>query len=657
VNAYRADIDGLRGLAIVPVVLYHYHVAPFTGGFVGVDIFFVISGFLITSLIHAEMRTGAFSIVHFYERRIRRIVPALVLVLAAASILGVLLLFPGDLERYADSLLSTAIFGSNFEFWNRSGYFDVAAERKPLLHTWSLAIEEQFYLLFPVALYALRRLSSKLRLTAVGVVLAASLALSIWGARSIPISAFYLLPFRTWELMLGTLLALGGVPVPRSRLLCEAIAATGFALIAWSVLAFSPDTLFPGESALVPCLGTALLIYVGSGARTAVGALFSTRPIVALGLVSYSLYLWHWPLLVFARYLVFRDLSAWETWGLIAVSGVLAFLSWRFVEQAFRGPRALFSRRAVFRMAAVAAAVTVAASVIGKLSGGWPQRFDPATRATLAVADDASAKIAARDLCRDGPAPSNSAATMWCRIGSVYATAPSFILWGDSHAAMLYPVIAETAIKAKRSGLFIGHHSCPPLLGVKTNRSRHCREFNDEAARFAAEKPIAEVILTSFWGAAAEGVPYEDVNGPRKTLLTDDQSRSPSLAGNKVVFARGLERLVAQLTGEGKKVVIIASVPEVGWPVPETLARIRLFHLDRDISPPLPTYLERQRSAFTVFEDVREKYGVTIVYPHRVLCPSGRCMVALQGVPIYADSHHLNYLGAKALAPLLDPIL
>jgi len=282
--SYRPDVDGLRALAVLAVVLFHYRVPGFSGGFVGVDIFFVISGYLITGLIVKETAENRFSLRRFYERRVRRIFPALFAMLAVATVAAALLFFPTSFERFGKSLLATAVFGSNFEFWREAGYFDVSADQKPLLHLWSIAVEEQFYLIFP-ALILLIGMRSKLKLImAVATVFAASLAFSIWCIYHAHMAGYYLLPSRMWELMLGALLAIGRLHVPEKWKLHELAAAAGLVLIAYGAFRYSHATPFPGVAALAPCLGAALVIAAGEGAG--INRVLSLRPVVFVGLIS-----------------------------------------------------------------------------------------------------------------------------------------------------------------------------------------------------------------------------------------------------------------------------------------------------------------------------------------------------------------------------------
>jgi len=649
VPQYRADIDGLRALAVVPVVFWHFGIPRFSGGFVGVDVFFVISGFLITSLIRAEMKAGTFSIAYFYERRIRRIFPALFAVLLLSAVLGLLLLFPTDLKRFAESLQATVVFGSNFVFHNLAGYWDVASERKPLLHTWSLAVEEQFYLLFPLTLLLLTRAGRRAEMAGIASILLVSFILNLWAVRADPIADFFLLPYRAWELMLGSLLAVARFPGPQNRLMREAIMAAGLLLVLAAVFYYTPDTPFPGAAAVVPCLGAALLIYCGGSGITLVGSALQCRPAVFTGLISYSLYLWHWPLLVFARYALFRQLSPGETWFLIGISVVCAIVSWRLIEQPFRGRAERFSRKQVFAFGATVSAGALVAGAILQLHGGLPSRFSPKVQAILAAG---SADQSPRRYGCVGPPKHWDADATECRFGAP-ARAPSLLLWGDSHASVLLPVLAQLAMERGQAGYFATHHSCAPLLGVQVSRADGCEAFNARILAEAMRDPnIRTVILAGHWAKMAEGTAYQH-DDAGTSFLTDRQTRLRSLDKNPEVFARGLTRTIAALAKAHKDVVLVASIPEVGWPVPETMARLALGHSSQDIRPTAAAFQARQRHVLPLVQRLQRIYGISVVYPDTVLCRTGRCEVSEDGVPIYVDAHHLSYRGALLLKPLL----
>jgi peptidoglycan/LPS O-acetylase OafA/YrhL len=651
---YRPDIDGLRALAVLPVVLYHFQIWPFTGGFVGVDIFFVISGYLITALIHGEMEQGSFTIVHFYERRIRRIFPALFTVIAASCVAAAILLFPLDLIRFGHSVMATVVFGSNFLFKNAAGYFDTVADRKPLLHTWSLAVEEQFYVVFPAILFFLRRAGQRAQFWMIAAILVASLVLSIYQVKTAPETAFYLLPDRAWELMLGAILAIGNFPLPSQRWLREILSLIGVALIAFAVFTYNTQTPFPGLTAIPPCLGAALLIYAGSGGTSVIGAGLSSAPLVGAGLISYSLYLWHWPLRVFGQYAAFRELMPYEKIVLIALSVLLAWLSWRFVERPFRGRREIFTRKVIFTLAAIASAVLFAAGFA--LTADHGLRFRYPENVQLILLQSGIRNPPARDNCFGKPIFKSRKGRV-CIFGSRTAKAPSFAFWGDSHALRLLGVIGDRAIATGKQGLLITHGACRPALGVNSSRSDDCDTLNREGLKVIESMPaITEVIITGRWAMSADGNPAPHEDGATE-YVTDKDHPVPSLANNPVVFAHGLETLVAKLTADHRKVVIISSVPEIGWAVPETLARIAVTHSNLDIRPTVAEFRARQAVVLKTFAEMHRKYGATVLYPDSILCATGRCMVQNNGLPIYFDSDHLTQAGAHLLAPILDPLL
>jgi peptidoglycan/LPS O-acetylase OafA/YrhL len=645
---YRPDIDGLRALAVLAVMLFHYRVPGFRGGFVGVDVFFVISGFLITGLIHGDMREGRLSLRRFYERRIRRIFPALFALLIGTTIAAGLIFFPSSLARFGRSLFATALFGANFEFWHEAGYFDVAADQKPLLHLWSIAVEEQFYLLFPALLLLIGARSKRRALLAVGLMFVASLAFSIWSARHATTAGYYLLPSRMWELMLGALLALGVAPLPASRPLQEGLSIAGLLLIAFGVFAYSPATPFPGAAALAPCVGAALIIAAGQTA--ALNRALSCQPIVFVGLISYSLYLWHWPIYVFARTRLTHPLTASETAFLIVLSFALAVLSWRFVERPFRARSFRWPHPRLFAGAGAAMATAVACALFIVDMHGLPQRFSPQIRAILAEENDGASRM---HECF-GMTAADVEMGRLCRFGAKVQEA-SFILWGDSHADALMPAVQSLAELHGRAGLFAGTDSCPPLLGVKRADTAKCEAFNDAVAKIATSKSIREIILEARWAKNAEGSSFGPEALPRVRLY-DDISEGRTERETRDVFYRGLDRTVRKLTEAGKKVVLVASVPEVGFPVPPVLARVKMRDPGATITTSIARYWQRQKFVLWAFAQMHKRYGTDVVYPDRVFCKQGACRTSMKGRPLYRDAHHLSTFGAKQLTPLLASV-
>ncbi|NBC97078.1 MAG: acyltransferase family protein [Deinococcus-Thermus bacterium] len=434
---YRRDIDGLRALAVVPVVLYHAPGEFLTGGFVGVDVFFVISGYLITRILLRELAVGRFSLLDFYERRARRILPALVAVLVFTTVVSFFVLLPAEFRNFGQSLGATMLFVSNFFFWSESNYFAGAAEFRPLLHTWSLAVEEQFYILHPLLLAGLFYVSKVRAVLLFTGIIVLSFIASLWAVANYPSAAFYLLPFRAWELGVGALLAFHAVPKIGDPRLREIAGIVGLALVAYAVVAFDSTTPFPGAAALLPCLGAALLIHAGSSGGCAASRLLALPPLVAVGLISYSLYLWHWPVFVLQSLYLMREPTAWEGAAAIAFAVAMSVLSWRYVEQPFRRRRIAAGRAPIFVTATTSIVAGLVLGGILHLSGGMPSRLAPEARELAHVGPFTG--VAADD-CFAPPAAAVRAGEL-CRVGA--AGEPSFLIWGDSHARAMGTAIDE----------------------------------------------------------------------------------------------------------------------------------------------------------------------------------------------------------------------
>jgi peptidoglycan/LPS O-acetylase OafA/YrhL len=438
---YRSDVDGLRAVAVLLVLGDHFK-THFTGGYVGVDVFFVISGYLISAAILKEMENGTFSIVNFYERRIRRIFPALIVMLLGACALAYRYLFPTELADFARSLLAAMFSVSNFWFWHQAGYFDAPSAFKPLLHTWSLAVEEQFYLFFPIFLVLIRRFAPRQLKAAIFGFAALTFALSIFYVKRDATAAFFFSPLRAWELLAGTIVSQRYLPAMRSALARNLATLAGILLILIPSLRYTAVTPFPGWAALPPCLGAALIIAGGETGTSLVGRMLSLRPVVFVGLISYSLYLWHWPVLVFQNIggLVAplppdnRRLKL----AMLAVSMLLGYLSWKFVETPFRKGRLRPATRSLFAVNGIAVALVTAIGVGMLASHGLPSRFPPDALQAASYLD-----YSMKEPFREGQCFIGSGNTFadfdqsTCLQES--ASRPNVLLLGDSQAAQLWP--------------------------------------------------------------------------------------------------------------------------------------------------------------------------------------------------------------------------
>jgi len=534
---YRADIDGLRAMAVLPVLFFHAGWTVFSGGYVGVDVFFVISGFLITGILAEEIAGNRFSIVKFYERRIRRIFPCLFAVILVCSVVAAFLLAPLDFKDFAKSIVATVAFASNVFFFRQSGYFDDQSAIKPLLHTWSLAVEEQFYIFFPILLWLIHRYAKDRMFLVLGPMAALSFGASVWYSSHAPSFAFYMAPTRIWELFVGAFLALGAVPRLDNRPAREMLSWAGLGLIGFAVFAYSSETTFPGIAALAPVGGAALLIQFGN--ESSAGWLLSRRPVVFIGLISYSLYLWHWPLIVYSEYVLIQKLAGWGTIAAIVASLVLAALSWRYVERPFR-VKGLVSRRWIFGGAAVAAAALVAVSLTGLSANGWPGRFPGEV---VRLEGFVNAYSPRRSDCHRGEGkviPFDES----CVYGA--GGTPTYAVWGDSHAVELTYALGEIARRHGRSLLQLSYSACPPALGVEIRIRPKCREFNDGVARFLeGNTDITTVFLISRY---------------------DNHEHSQELPD-------GMRRTMKALLDARKRVVLVYPIPISPVSIPRTLAR------------------------------------------------------------------------------------
>jgi peptidoglycan/LPS O-acetylase OafA/YrhL len=650
---YRADIDGLRAVAVIPVVLFHARLAGFTGGYVGVDVFFVISGYLITGILLDDLRADRFSILRFYERRIRRIFPALFVTLLVCLAAATATMLPRDLARLGRSVVAVTLFASNILFARQGGYFDGPLEEDPLLHTWSLAVEEQFYIVFPLYLFLLWRFLRAGRAAVTLGVMALSFAVSVWQVQTTMTDAFFLAPARAWELLLGSCLAMGVVPAAPPTF-APILPGVGLAMIAWSVFAYTAATPFPGAAAALPCLGAALIIHAGGGAGSWARRLLSWGPLVFVGKISYSLYLIHWPILVLGAYCLIRPSPA-ETTALVLLASVLATASWHYVEGPFRGRGSNLTRRRLFAGGALVMAVTGALGAALYMGKGLPGRIRADVQQLAAASTDRSKRALE---CSRGAA--DIAGREPCSVGSSDAHQPSFLVWGDSHALSLFDVVDRTAADAGQRGLFVASTGCPPLFEVgQAQRPEYdapCLAVGRAVDGILASRPSVEtVVLVSRWAIYARGERYGAESGPL-VYIKDQKSTVASLGENRLVFERGLQRTIDRVRARGKRVVIVAQVPEVGLDVPSTLARARMFGASLDLEPTLADYTRRQDFVLRSFREAERQDGVDVLYPHEYLCPGGRCRVTDAGGALYFDSNHLSVHGASLLAAMLEPI-
>lgn len=497
-HTYRHEIDGLRALAVLPVILFHAGFSQFSGGYVGVDVFFVISGYLITGLIVDEMKRGDFSLVSFYERRARRILPALFVVLLASTAMAWLWMLPVYMKEFSQSLMAVSAFVSNIFFWRVSGYFDTTTELKPLFHTWSLAVEEQFYLFFPILLIALWRFAPRSITTVLWVSAAVSLACAQWAVTHAPVANFYLLPSRGWELLIGALVAQHGhYRAPVNGAFRDCLGIVGLCMIAAAVFLFDASTPIPSVYALVPTVGTALILIFATEA-TIVSRLLSIRVLRGIGLISYSAYLWHQPLFAFARHRSLEPPSPAVFAALSVASLCLAYMSWRFVEKPFR------NRRRVKRLSVAAFSIggtllVLSFGVAGSLTKGFEAQYvDRLSPQQLELYNARDYEKTFADLTRHkrcllefGQTPREFARE--CKP----VQRAEFLVWGDSHAAAI-SIGLRHFVPATAQYTYGG---CPPLLDtVIFPVGQSCIDANNFIlAEIERGKPERVILASSWW--------------------------------------------------------------------------------------------------------------------------------------------------------------
>jgi len=623
---YRSDVDGLRALAVLSIVLYHLGL-PLHGGFIGVDIFFTISGFLIGSIILRQSADRIFTFAGFYERRIRRIFPALFVMLLVSFIVACKLLLPSELVAFSKSLASASFSVSNLYFLFQSGYFDASAGQAPLLHTWSLAIEEQFYVVFPILLVMLHRFLPRRINLVFALIAASSFLISVYGAYHFASATFYLLHTRAWELLIGAALALEGFPKLRNAVMRHTAGILGLILIATALLLYRSWTAFPGLAALPPCLGTALIIAAGESGNNVVGRVLSLKPVVFVGLISYSLYLWHWPLIVFNKlgFTILNGLDHHQTQVLLFVlSLILAVLSWRFIEMPIRRDVWRIGRTALFGGAAVATIVVAMGSTVLIALQGVPSRFTKQARDVAAYLN--TDPLDQRDQYRNGTCFifSETARLQDYSVSKCLPDVPlerKLLILGDSHAAAMWWGFEQTfpgvdVMQATAAG-------CKPVLNQRPRQHVGCTEImNYVLKEYLPSHQVDSVLIEAHWDDG-------DLESIGETIAWLHENRIPTiLVGPIVQYDAPLPRLLALAISDEDPLL------------PKR-------HLEKFVEP-----LDRQMASLS-----RDTWKVPYVSLYDLFCRYGTCTeYANQGIPLMSDYGHLTRSGSILAARRIDAL-
>lgn len=643
---YRPDIDGLRALAVMAVILFHAGVPFMGGGYVGVDVFFVISGYLITSILLKDMRAGTFTLKGFWERRLRRILPPLFVMVVGCMVAGWFLYLPDDFAMLGKEAAAQAIFSSNILFYKEAGYFDRESLLKPLLHTWSLAVEEQFYLFFPPALLWFwikkpRRVGWFLAMVAAVSFLLCALVLP-----NNDELVFYMLPFRAWELLAGALIAFypDRIKAPSGKVSASLLAFAGLCGVLVPVFLYDEDTLFPGWTALPVCLGTALLIWLHGQRSTWLCAVLSVRPLVFIGFVSYAWYLWHWPALVFVQYNPFVDFTPALAEFCLAGSFGMAVLSWKFVETPIRKGVILSSPKQLYIAAFLALALMGGLGWTIYQGKGLPSRLpERVAKYALGITDTNPM----RGQC-DKVRPSKIDADEVCITPEGKEGPIDFILWGDSQADAIAPLFFALSEQYDRKGIVLTHHGCESILDFKKSSwsdGYDCNPFNRSVFEYIKRHNIKHVFLISGWSSWM----WQD-HKKKDTVLTGE---SPE--GYDTAVASGLARTIDRLREIGAHVYLPMDVPYVAEDPPRLLAIGELYKHKSTISGQgRDDYFRR----IEPISDFRQRYGgsnVTYIDVADRMCPDAYCLFEHDGYSLYFNKSHLSVHGALYLQPVFEP--
>ncbi len=658
---YRRDIDGLRAFAVLSVVLYHFGL-PLQGGFVGVDIFFVISGFLIGGLLwHEYYETGTLSLWRFYIRRFRRLAPAFFVMLAVTTALAWSLLMPFEFREYGKTVIASVVYLSNVLFFRGAGYFDSASEEKPLLHTWSLAVEEQFYIFLPLLMLFLAR-SHRMVLAAIVGTWAASLAACIWLTPISPTATFYLFPFRAWELLSGVLLAIWGYETGRDFRGHAILSWLGLGLLVVSVLAIPAGPGFPGLVAVLPVLGTVLLLANGAGDNHVNQAL--RHPLaVFFGLISYSLYLWHWPVYTLGSYLRGGHVNLLESLVWMGLSVGLAWLSWKCVENPVRHARGL-PGGAVLAGTALASAAALATGLYLYVRDGLPERFGQEARVHISASQDFlqdwSRCYIADDLPLDG--------LEVCPIGP--EGAPRVLVWGDSHVRAFREGLDRAAHEAGVPGIILWRAGCPPLFDIRKTESAatpaqdlDCQRANKQIKQALPRlSSLDGVLLIGRWAYYATGT-GTGLDAENTIRVQPAEGAFPVGTAQDALVAAAAERTAAELGEWIPNVHVLRQPPEIAYYDSRRAAR-EAAHAGRWLAArpvtqtemTLEALLPRRSAADAVWQGAASAETIRRIDPWPLLCDDTQCHALQGGVGQYFDNNHLTNAAALRMRGLFAPV-
>jgi peptidoglycan/LPS O-acetylase OafA/YrhL len=667
---YRLDIDGLRAIAVTIVVLFHFGIPGFSGGFIGVDIFFVLSGYLIGSIIFNQLGQDAFSFTRFYFRRIRRLFPAFVVVIVVTTLFAYGIMLPNDFREYGQSVVASSIYLSNFLFYMEAGYFDTASHLKPLLHTWSLSVEEQFYIIFPfIAWFSYRYFSRWITVIVTLLLISSLLAAELY--REYNASAvFYLYPFRAWEMFIGVLLATQCLPKPKSASLSLLLSIIGLLMILVPNVVYTDKTPFPGLSALIPCMGTCFLIYAGIGQTTVIQRLLSSSLAVFLGKISYSLYLWHWPIYVLYTYSLLGPATNIDIAVICLLTVVAAYLSWKFVETPCREGRLPLTKTSlsVFSSTAIISVLLIGVGFYIHKTNGVPQRLDGETAKFAEAANDLFGDLSGCEGFGNRIFPDLE----YCTVGSPF-DAPNFTLvWGDSHGGAYKRGLEKSFENPERSAVISWTGGCPPVFGIDKDESvssrsidKNCMRRNQFIEKMVTDnEKINSVILLGRWSYYLNGggVGVDEHN--KIAIWPEGELPTPTSNTEQAqFFVERLTETIRKLNQLGHKVFVVEQPPELSKFKARVIA-LGLMQNDSHMNNSFDNLTEesyvdvkeRQGEIIPLLDSLEQQGLITVLRTHNLLCNDKTCSALLEGYPAYFDNNHVSSSGALKIHTMFDSV-
>ncbi|WP_417539673.1 acyltransferase family protein [Marinobacter sp.] len=630
---YRSEIDGLRALAVVPVILFHAGYESFRGGFVGVDVFFVISGYLITSIILEDLRRERFSTLNFYERRARRILPALCFVVAASLAVAWVILPYHQLIDFSESIISVFTFSSNFLFWMEAGYFDTASELKPLLHTWSLSVEEQYYIAVPLLMSLVWRYRERGLVVLLSALAIISFCLAQYSSTRYADAGFFLLHTRAWELLVGGLVAIKTNNYTNEDG-NEIFSLVGVLAILLAIFFFDAHVPFPSLYTLLPIIG-ALLIIIYARQGTAVQRILSFAPIVYVGLISYSAYLWHQPIFAYARAISISEPSKWMMGFLSVLSMLLAYVTWKLIENPFRDSRK-FSRNKIFGLSILGIIIFICLGLWLKFSDAPKHRKTLSGENFLELSRKTATNYGLNKKCVQ------FLVDPLCQEGEK----PLALLWGDSYAMHLALALKNSPSELPFVQMTMSN--CAPILGAAAYGGRYtpawgagCIENNQKVFDWLKTQPeIKYVILAS---------PFRQLSDNASLTLTGGKL----IKENKGLGSKLFLETIKKITSMGKDVVIVSPTPTPGYDMGKCYIRSHVLR-QHSSSCDFPLSRNNRIETYKILEALSRQAQARIIWLSEIICPNGMCRVSVGETLIYRDSGHLSREGAAYLGSEYD---